>query len=315
MMKTFASSILVASCIAGLSLFTACGSSGDDDDAASTGGTGGTSGGTGGVAACPGPTDSVFLKPSSTGWVDKNDSCNTIGIQGAWYPYGDQYGAAKCTGVGMHPATDCSVITAPPPPPATGFENVDGKMCTSGEVAVILTCMDGVTTEGCPDHDYQNMWGAGIGFDFNADGAAEDGTPGAKHVWDPMAVTPNPITGISFVIDAIPLPGLRVEFPIVLTDDEAAAAGLPAGSTTDDHKDGAPYWYDGTPSATGTYKNSPVVANAVNVIHWADIKPPRTNYTFETSKMLGIQFHVPAVSSAPKGAYSFCISELTFVRD
>jgi hypothetical protein len=58
--------------------------------------------------------------------------------------------------------------------------------------------------------------------------------------------------------------------------------------------------------------------NTVNTVRWSQIHPPALgagHYEFATNKMIGIQFHVPAVASAPKGAYSFCVSQLTFIRN
>jgi hypothetical protein len=300
---------------------SACDSStSDDSDNGDTGGamakgggsgTGGTGAGTGGSGATD-PTGTV-LHPSSDGWMDRMDAWNDIGAQGSWYPYGDQYGTkpteSKCLTVGMHPASECSEIDFPPPPPATGFpQDVAEVMCTRGRVSVILPCVAGVTTSGCPEHDYSNMWGAGMGFDLNADKGEEGG---AKRPWDPLLVTTGPIIGFSFDIDNVPLPKLRVEIPMLLTDAEAAAVTptpLPPGSTTDDHPDGAPYW-----GASSSYPASPVMPGN-NRVTWADIHPPRTNYVFDTARMLGVQFHVPAVAAAPKGEYDFCISNVKMLR-
>jgi hypothetical protein len=265
------------------------------------------SGGTGATAGAGGKasTQDVVLLPDGTGWVDR--SSNELGVQGSWYPYGDQYGVAKCLNVGMHDTSECSHITAPLPPPATGFPNQGGKLCTSGATAVILPCKSGVMTSGCPDHDYSNMWGAGIGFDLNADGSTDAGT-GAKHPYNPDE---HGITGISFVLDAVPAPGFRVEFPQLLTDDEARSVNLPPGSTTDDHPDGAPYW-----GADAAFDNSPATGG-VNVIHWDAVRKPGTtpSYVVDRSRLLGVQFHVPAVKSAPPGAYAFCVSEFTLLRE
>ena len=284
--------------------------SGDGGDETGGTGTGGSAptGGTGGTGATD-PTGTL-LQPSDVGWMNKVDTWNDLGIQGAWYPYGDQYGVAKCTTVGMHPASECSTITQPPPA-MMSFPNTGGKMCTTGEVAVILPCVGDVMTSGCAEgKDYSNMWGAGIGFDLNSEGGS---LTAPKHVWDPMALAApsGPIIGFEFEIDTVPLQGLRVEIPILLSDAEAAAVTptpLPPGSTTDDHPDGAPYW-----GASSTYPNSPVLVGK-NRVTWDLIKPPRTNYTFETSKILGVQFHVPAVTSPPKGAYNFCISNVKMLR-
>jgi hypothetical protein len=289
---------------------------GSGDGGGETGGTAGTgtggssTGGSGGSGATD-PTGTV-LQPSADGWMDAMDTWNDIGVQGSWYPYGDQYGTkpteSKCITVGMHPPADCSEIDSPPPPPATGFpQATPGQMCTAGRVAVILPCVAGVTTSGCPEKDYSNMWGAGIGFDLNAD-KGEDG--GAKHPWDPMLVASGPIIGFSFDIDNVPLPKLRVEIPMVLTAEERAAVtpALGEGATTDEHPDGAPYW-----GADSTYPASPVMTGTNRVL-WTDIKPPRTNYVFDTTRMLGVQFHVPAVAAAPKGEYNFCISNVKMLR-
>jgi len=275
----------------------------------------GESGGSGGAAGKPADpgtgastgTNNVPITPSDTGWVEAVD--NELGIQGSWYPYGDRYGAAKCMNVGLHALDECSLVTAPEPPPAMGFPNQGGMLCTTGETAVILPCMPGVTTSGCPTSDYSNMWGAGIGFDFNANEGAPDGD-GAKHTWNPAD---HGVTGISFELDKVPPPGFRVEFPMVLLDSEAMLVSLPSGATTDDHPDGAPYW-----GANSSFGNSPVVVSPqVNVVRWDAVKKPgtATTYVFDKARLLGIQFHVPAVKTAPRGAYGFCISKLTFLRD
>ncbi len=297
-MQSVLKQFLLSFCVATLSVAAGCSSdaSSDDDASAGTGGTAGTS-----------ATGDVQVMPDSTGWVDREAAWNTIGIQGAWYPYGDQYGTgpsdAKCIHIGMHSPTECSTITMPDPL-ALAFPNVNGDMCTAGETAIILDCPAGLNTSGCPMDDYSNMWGAGIGLDVNAD-KGEDG--GAKNTWDPAA---QGVIGISFEIDNVPLPGLRVEIPMRLTDTEAAMVNLPPGSITDDHPDGAPYW-----GATSSYPASPV-AMGVNRVLWTDIKPPRTNYVFDKARMLGVQFHVPAVpgTSTSRGAYSFCIKKLTFLK-
>jgi hypothetical protein len=156
-------------------------------------------------------------------------------------------------------------------------------------------------TSGCPLNDYGNMTGAGIAVDFNAD-RNEDG--GAQHAWDPSAAG---VIGFSFEIDAVPL-RFRVEIPMYLTDEEADFVSLPVGATTDEHPDGSPYW-----GATITYPSSPVIAG-VNRVLWSDIRPPRTNYVFDPSRMLGIQFHVFADVNS-RNAYAFCIKNLTLITD
>ncbi|HEY3500310.1 MAG TPA: hypothetical protein VGK73_36715 [Polyangiaceae bacterium] len=250
--------------------------------------------------------NAVSIVPDTSGWVERNE----IGIQGAWYPYGDRYGKAKCLTVGLHQPAECSLIVEPvPPPEGTTFPNQGGVLCTRGETAVILPCPPGLTTSGCPGDDFSNMWGAGIGFDFNADKGPPDGD-GAKHAWNPDA---HGIVGVSFEIDEIPGPKLRVEFPQVLTEEEARAVMLEPGATTDDHPDGAPYW-----GADKDFPPSPVQPSpAVNVIRWEQVKKPGTSpsYQVDRSRMLGIQLHVPAVSSAPRGSYGFCVKNLRLLRE
>ncbi len=226
------------------------------------------------------------------------------------YPYGDRYGVAKCLNVGLHRPEECSLVIAPEPPPSqAGFPNDGGVMCTRGETAVILPCPPGLTTSGCPDHDYSNVWGAGIGFDFNA----EPGTAGESGKKKPFNPDAHGIKGVSFELDQVPASKLRVEFPQLLLDEEARAVNLPAGATTDDHPDGAPYW-----GATADFGASPVKASPdVNVIRWAQVRKPGAapTYVFDKARMLGIQFHVLAVSSAPRSAYAFCVKNLTFLRE
>jgi len=237
-----------------LSALLACATGCAVEKAQSSEDTPSTSGGTGGATS----TADVEITPSDMGWVESVD--NELGLQGAWYPYGDQYGVAKCLSIGLHLPEECSHITAPNPPPAMGFPNTGGKMCTTGATAVILPCKTGVTTSGCPESDFSNMWGAGIGFDFNAEKGPPAGN-GAKSTWDPDA---HGVVGVSFELDTVPSPKLRVEFPMRLPDEEATAVNLPSGSTTDDHPDGAPYW-----GADTSFSASPVVTSPnVNVIRW-----------------------------------------------
>jgi hypothetical protein len=337
MLKQFLkSSVLIPAAITCLALVPACSSDtpSDDDDNGGNGGSGGGSGamgGSGGGGTMCDPAGDVTIIPNETGWVDDEDGCVNmamLGIQGAWYPYGDQYGAgpgdAKCIKVGNHPSTDCSRIDSPPPPPAMGFPNVNGAMVTSGQVAKVLPCVAGspattIPTSGCPANDYSNIWGAGIGFDLNADPAGADGSPGVKHTWDPAA---HNVVGIAFTIAGLPVGGkLRVEFPMQLTDAECALdkPPIPPGSTTDSHSKGAPFW-GAQSKGNAMFPNSPVVEGenkvffddmtATNGIESAD----KTFYTFDHTRLLGIQFHVPSNTTSTVD-YSFTISNIRFLRN
>ena len=245
--------------------------------------------GTGGSGGAP---SGITLVPDASGWLDLMADGNTIGVQGAWYPYGDRYGVAKCTSVGMHQPAECSSI-ATPDPLIPGFPNQAGNMCTEGETAVVLPCGSAVPgcTAGSPD--YSNMWGAGIGLDLNAEG----GDAGAKLPW---SAAEHGVTGIAFELDQIPANGLRVEFPIVLPDM----------TTTEDHADGSPYW-----GATSSFPPSPVTVGR-NEVRFSAVTGPRTSYTFDRTKILAIQFHVPAITvGTTRGAYRFCVKNLTFLKD
>jgi len=289
-----------------------CGSS---SGGGSTGGGGASaSGGAGGASA----TDYVTM-PSATGFVDHTE--NMFGIQGAWYPYGDQYGpppgGAKCTNIGKHmggttaPPAECSIIDRPDAvTPNAPFNNTGGMMCTSGTAAQILPCTAGLVSSGCPTFDYSNMWGAGIGFNLNQD-KMEDG--GAKHTWNPDTYG---VKGIAFDIDMVPLTKLRIEFAMQLPAGTVAADGTTPILTTDDHPDGAPYW-----GASSAFPPSPVVPGH-NVIHWAEVKSPyqtmgapaATHYNFDRTQILAVQFHALPAKTA-RGAYSFCIHNLTLLTE
>jgi len=277
-MKQHSSILFLSACI-GIASAAGCASS-PPKQTTGTGGGGGSSTGSGGTS---GSVTGVTLVPSATGWIDKTDMGNTVMVQGAWYPYGDSTGDAKCIS-GGHTADQCSKITTPDPA-AMGFANVGGSMCTSGTAAKVL---DIPGMAGMPD--YSNMWGAGIGLDLNASG-------GDNSVKSPYDATAAGVTGISFKNDTPPLGGLRVEFPIPATEGGTA---------------GSDYW-----GADSTYPASPVQAGVVNVIHWADVKSPAaataSPIAFDPTKILSIQFHVPS-STSSAAAYSFCISDLTFLK-
>jgi hypothetical protein len=297
---------------------SACSSSpsDDDDDNGGTGGTSGTGGtGGGGNTTC---TGNVLLAIDSTGWMDNMTPCNTdVAVSGAWYPYGDRYGDgvgdSKCTKFGLHAESECATITTPDPA-LKSFANVDGHMHTTGTVEAILPCVPGsmastLMTSGCDAHDYSNMWGAGIGFDLNATG----GDDAMKSPYNPTA---HAVVGVRFTIDVVPLPGLRVEFPMLLTDEEAMKdmpISLPPGSTTDSHSAGAPYW-GAQLKGDAKYPPSPVMPGVNTVIFDTDVQVPKMGvYVWDKTRMLGIQFHVP--TSATMGSYDFTISDVKLLRD
>lgn len=331
MTKFFHHSLLIALGVGAVALVPACSSSSGDDDSSSggTSGTGGSGNGTGGTMSsgtmnvCETPPGNTMLIPSSTGWIDHADLCNDVNVQGAWYPYGDQYGtgngAKKCLTYGNHMSSECATITSPDPT-MMAFTNTNGEMHTEGTAEKVLPCVAGsmaatIPTSGCTGagmaggNDYSSMWGAGIGFDLNADG----GDSGMKHTWDPAAVG---VVGIQFTIDQVPLGGLRVEFPMQLLATEAAMDTPPVTTmppTTDDHSSGAPYW-GAQRLGDAKYPSSPVVAGVNTVLFATDVQVPKLGaYVWDPSRMLGIQFHVPT-STSSSSTYSFTISKVTFLR-
>ena len=304
-MKQYAGTLVVCVCLAAAAVAVGCDNGGDDSAGgagapsgagAPTGGGGAPVGGGGapvggggapvGGGGAPAAGTDVLLPSDATGYV----KVETLGVQGAWYSYGDGIGpdgmaaTGNCQAVGMHMAAECSTITAPL---FGSFDNMDSKMCTSGTVAKVID-LTGKT--GCPatsaSCDYSNIFGAGIGLDVNNAG----GDAGAVKL--PLDMTAAGVIGISFDIDAVPLTGLRVEFP---TDTTANTAAI---------------W---KPAKTKNY-TSPLAAGH-NVILFSDVIQP--DYIMgaaklDATKLVSIQFHVPTTTTA-SAAYTFCISNLAAV--
>jgi len=272
-------------------------------------GSGGSDGSGSGGSGMPTFTE-VTLTPDDTGWVDMAADGNTLGVQGSWYPYGDQYGKicpgdAKASGMkcndpnaGNHPTDQCSSITMPDPT-MMSFPNMGGKMCTAGTIAKIPNVVGGTSP------DYSNVWGAGIGLDIAAAMAAD--ACDAKGTFDAKA---KHVVGIKFDIDNVPSAGLRVEFPV---------------PNTDGTQNGSAYWGadKGFSVASGKF-----VKSGTNTIYWdptglLGLDPDPTNpmsqpvvvpgstpgMPLDQTAIESIQFHVPATTSATSD-YSFCISNL-----
>ena len=174
-----------------------------------------------------------------------------------------------------HTAAECSKIDQPPP---MMFPNTGGKMCTSGTVAKVI---DIVGMPGMPD--YGKIWGAGIGLDLNNAGGIA-----VKMSLDAVA---KGIKGIKFDLDMKPLAGLRVEAETTPTN------GTEAGND---------YW-----GATSSYPPSPVMVGT-NTVLWSMFVGPK-GHVFDPTKLLGIQFHVPA-STSGGGPYTFCISNVALME-
>jgi hypothetical protein len=214
----------------------------------------------------------VALAPDPNGYL--GPSSNSLGIQGAWYAYGDDWGTngappGDCEVKGMHAASACSSITFPLPAmlsdaggdagyTSTFPQSTPGTMCLSGTAAKVLAS------------DYSNMFGIGIGLDLNNQG-------GVKM---PYNATANKVTGFSFKIAGVPTgASVRVELPIPATDSSGDAWALTVMA------DGA-YTVDLTTAAGNTHALKP------------SFTPTGTQPAFDATKIESIQFHVPTNTSA-----------------
>ena len=280
---------------------TGPGSTGDDT---STGGgddaTGGGSSGDDGSTGGGGNTEAIT--PTATGYV--MDS--VTGITGAWYGYGDGLGTngmppGNCESMGMHPMSACSSITFPPQdtsstddagnPVVVGMFPPGGTpgapsgapmnaMCLQGTGAQVVAGPVGMSTKP----DYSNIFGIGIGLDFN-------NTGGTKEAFD---ATKNGVTGFSFTISGVPQGGIRVEFPT--TDTEATGQDSYAITVTADGS------YTANMATTGAHK----LSNSFTPSGF-------TQPAFNASNLLSIQFHVATNVTAPVTVANMCVSNLTAI--
>lgn len=249
-------------------------------------GAGGTGGGAGGIA----------LTPSSTGFV--MDA--TSGIIGAWYSYGDGAGSnanttstdsvdSDCIKKGGFTADECSQITTPVPGQPFAPDPTNG-MCTSGTAAKVLP-PPGMPT-GSPD--YSDLFGAGIGLDFN--------NPGGDAGVGKMPIDLSKYTGFSFTFSGTMIPlgnKIRVNFPFA-GENNGTDSPYFAANATDDHS---------TISTTG-----------VNTVKWANILGPQyllstlTPPKFDPTMVESIQFQVFTNTGAAI-PYAFCVNNLTLLTE
>src|SRR3984885_8147206 len=143
------------------------------------------------VQAETGTLSILPITASGNGYVSAGDG--NAGINGSWYAYGDGWGTegfdggtgaagerGSCELQGGFPVSDCSTITSPlPPAPAGQMGGVDSGtsgyaagfpprpgpgaeyFCLSGTAATVIV-QDGGTSP-----DYADIWGIGMGLDFN----------------------------------------------------------------------------------------------------------------------------------------------------
>jgi hypothetical protein len=258
-------------------------------------GTGGT--GAGGVTDTGGFAD--------TGGVTGTGGSSEVAIVGDWYAFGDgvgpnagivadaggDYTDSECVKDGGFLQTACTQITSPiPGQPFAPTNAATNQYCTGGVAAQVMN------KNGSPD--YADLWGGGIGLNFNPAG---DG--GAAGYADLSAYT-----GIAFDFsgDLVPINAMRVDFPFL-----------------GQHGLDAPYW-DGA-----IRQNSPLTGTTPNPQHveikWADIGGPyylmevvpsvdTTLYPFNPKAIQAIQFLVFTNTSATT-PYRFCVANLAFLRN
>jgi hypothetical protein len=258
---------------AGTSSSGSSSSSGGGDDA--TGSSSGSSSGGG-----------TPLAPNPTGYV----SVTALGIQGAWYGYGDCWGTngappGDCETLGMHPTSACSSITFPTPPSesdggeggavATFTQSTPGTMCLTGTAAKVI---------GTPP-DYSNIFGIGIGLDFNNVG-------GVKMAYDAPT---NKVTGFSFTITGVPAGGIRVELPT--TDTTTTGSDSYAITVTKD----------------GSYTADLMSGTAAPALSPSFAASGFTEPAFKAADLLSIQFHVATNVTAAVPVTSMCVSNLTAI--
>ncbi len=153
-------------------------------------------GGMGMVMPPPASGAGTAIIPDPTGWVQADT--NAVGIQGAWYSYND------CND---SPA-DCTLNHLPPEGP---FDNIDGRMCTSGTTAIVAE-----------EAEFSTKWGAGIALDLNGVGGGSTKMP-----YDAAA---NGVSGFGFTIEFNTPGAVRVNLPTPATEvashfTEISAAG------------------------------------------------------------------------------------------
>jgi hypothetical protein len=205
----------------------------------------------------------VAIAPDPNGYVDP--SSNSLGMQGAWYAYGDDWGTngappGVCETTGMHAASACSTITFPPPATlsdggytSTFPQSTPGTMCIAGTAAKV--------TGG----DYSNIFGVGIGLDFNNQG-------GVKMPYD---ATSNGVVGFSFHIAGIPAgASVRVELPIPATAASGDAWSITASTDGD-------YIADLTTATSDAHALKP------------SFTATGTQPAFDATMVQSIQFHIP----------------------
>jgi hypothetical protein len=165
-----------------------------------------------------------------------------------------------------------------------------GGQCLTGTAAKVLACNTGVA--GCSGSDYSDIFGIGIGLDFNNSG-------GTKLPFD---ATANMVTGVEFDISGIPAGGVRVEFP---TSDTAPTTGTQYEA----------YAVTLMPT-TGSQHVVIDLSTATTAKHPLNLKAyaaPTGQPMFNASHLLGIQFHIATATSGAVMVPLMCVSNLNAI--
>ena len=241
---------------------------------------------------------------TDTGGVRGAGGSIEVAVVGDWYPFGDgvgpnagigdagtDYTDSECVKNGGFSPESCTQITTPTPgQPFLPTDPVSNKYCTYGQAAKVLL------KDGVPD--YADLWGGGIGLNFNP--AGDGGTGGYADL--------SAYTGIAFDFsgDLVPFQSMRVDFPFL-----------------GQHGLDAPYW-DGAIRAS-----SPLTGTTANPQHveirWADIGGPFylmqeapavdfDGYPFDPRAVQAIQFLV-FTNTAVATPYNFCVANLSFLKN
>jgi hypothetical protein len=179
-----------------------------------------------------------------------------------------------------------------------GALNISGALYAFGDSCATMTwdettrCLTGTLCE--PGADFAN-WGVSVGFDFHNTG--ETGTPpNTKLPWSASAVA---ATGVAWAVSGT-APGLQVwvtnmdaSFGSQCTVDECAINGPP----------------DGRASTTLNGPDSMLFSGMVK----DDWGGSGTTYTFDSSRILALQFKLASVVSGA-ASFNFCIDQIGITR-
>ena len=177
---------------------------------------------------------------------------DTMGFVGSWFAFGDGVGPddmaadSDCVGKGGFLPSQCSQILTPIPGEPFAPDQENG-MCTAGTAAEVISGADG----GAPDS--ADLWGAGIGVDFNDTSDAGS----TRQTFDLSQYS-----GLSFDFSGsiIPAGKMRVLFPFMGQGSGNNSLGDPpywAANTTDNYSTVAGTSTPDTTSSSGPASSVP----------------------------------------------------------